>query len=196
MGNCLITRRGGSGGGGTTPSLPTGYTSIDYVNTGTGTNGQSAFELQSYIPQKADTIKIVTITPSTVDSEAAFFGTNEGSDSYELYYDTSFNIRAYGNIFRCDNFSEQIAGSLTKNTTIAYFYNSADYVPRIGCYRIERYPYAGRIYLVTAYRSKTNEMLINLVPCIRTADSTVGMFDLVNQVFYTSTIGDPFTAPA
>lgn len=180
-----------SGGG----SLPSTYTQLEYVNCGAGTNRQSAFELQSYIPQKADTVKIVTITPSTVDSEAAFFGTNEGYDSYELYYDTSFDVESYGNPLRCDNFSEQIAGSLTKNTTIAYFYYNADYAPRIGCYRIERYTYTGRIYSVTAYRPKTNEMLIDLVPCVRIADSTVGMFDLVNQAFYTSTIGDPFTAP-
>ena len=187
-----------SGGG----SLPSAYSRIDYVNCGSGTNKQSGFTLQNYSLRADDVVEIVTTTPSFVDSEAAIFGNSNGG--YEIYYNPSFEVSDYGGYFTISNTAEQIAGGLIKNTTLATIRSSVSYKPNVGYYRSERYPYVGRMYSCRVLRpiadasgtaTGQQKVLIDLVPCVRIADSTVGMFDLVYQVFYASDTGDPFTAP-
>lgn len=46
--------------------------------------------------------------------------------------------------------------------------------------------YRGKIYGVKIYNSKTNELLVNLVPCYRKSDNIAGLYDVVNKKFYSS----------
>lgn len=204
MGNCIITRRNySSGGGGGGESLPAGYVQLQYVNCGSGSNRQSGFTIWNCLRiYNGDIVEIITTKPSFVSSEAAIFGRSDGG--YEIYYDSSFNIQDYGGYFNISNTSEEIESGIIKNTTIATAISGTTYCPNIGYYRSGSYPYVGRLYscqirrpIKDALNTTTGQykILHNLIPCVRTSDSTVGMFDLIYQVFYPAVVGDPFTAP-
>lgn len=204
MGNVLISRRaflGGTGGGGGGGTLPSDYESLEYIICGAGSNHQSGFKIYNYKPRSNDFVLITTSQPSST-SEQDFFGYD---GYYSGYYENNV-VQVYGQLNKVSN-SQTTVGDIVKNETIYSFTSSVttNSNPQIGYYRANSYRFDGRIYYVKAYRelldrtgTATGNMrtLVELVPCKRKSDDVVGMFDLVYQIFYFSTVGDPFTAPS
>lgn len=203
MGNVLISRRaflGGTGGGGG-GTLPSDYESLDCIICGSGSNYQSGFKIYNYKPRSGDYFLIITSPPSTT-SERAFFGYD---GAYDGYYEND-EIKAYGTLNKVSSSRTTVSGVI-KDETIYSFTSSvsSNTNPQIGYYRANSYRFDGKIYYAKAYRelldstgTATGNMktLVELVPCKRKSDDVVGMFDLVYQIFYPSTVGDPFTAPS
>lgn len=181
--------------------LPDAYRQIDYVQCGTGSNQQSGFVLKNLEVTSKHICEMVTITPPYVNTEAGFWGVD--GQNVEIYYDSSFELADYGVAELISNSTELTPDGFTKNTTRMKHTGASRFDINIGYYRAGRYPYVGRIYsckfmlpIVDANGNSTGreKVLIDLVPCVRISDGVVGMFDLVNQVFYQSrTDLDPFT---
>lgn len=194
MGNVLISRRaflGGTGGGGG-GTLPSDYESLEYVKCGSGTNKYSGFVLYNYIPRYEDYVNTITTKPSG-NGESAFLG----GQNIEGYYKAgeikgwdsdSFALISYTDI------SGQPNDSIFKFKRSSGYYNDpTGTLIKIGYYTTD-YKYNGKIYYIKFYNN--SKTLIELIPCKRKSDNVVGMFDLVHQEFYSSTVGDPFTAPS
>lgn len=201
MGNVLISRRaflGGTGGGGG-GTLPSDYESLEYIICGSGSNHQSGFSIYNYKPQSGDYF-LMTTSPSSSTSEQAFFGYD---GAYEGYYQQD-ETKAYGYISKISS-SRTVVGGVIKDETIYSFTQTSNTNPQIGYYRANSYRFDGKIHYAKAYQEILDSTgtatgnfrtLVELVPCKRKSDDVVGMFDLVYQIFYLSTVGDPFTAPS
>ena len=53
--------------------------------------------------------------------------------------------------------------------------------------------FKGRFYGMKIYKTESQQIMLDLRPAIRTADNVVGIYDQINDVFYTD---ESFTAPA
>jgi hypothetical protein len=58
-------------------------------------------------------------------------------------------------------------------------------------YSPNRYFFTGKIYYFQWLRD--NQLLLDLVPCYRKSDNEIGMYDLVNDTFYTNASSGTFT---
>lgn len=201
MGTCYIVRKGGGAAessGGNAHTLPSEYTQIDYLICGQG-NEVSGFSLYNCAITVGDILEAITTTSETT-SESAFFG----GTSLEAYYNNG-SLNGYSALTYDSNNAELIEnGTLTKNTSLFHFSSSAAEPFYIGYYQPVRYPYYGRIYSIRIFRylkdvsgvaTEQEELVIDLIPCIKNEDNTVGLFDLIHQIFYPS-LYNPFVAPS
>lgn len=186
---------GGGGGGGST--LPSGYTQIEYVEC--PSSGQTGFAITDYSVIAYDILESLTMPYQLSSDESAFAGI---ADSVELYYhnDSALNwidgseiwvfdyqerpsVQAYEQYYHKTMVGSDFSGNFT-----------------VGYYKLGSEQFVGRIYKFKIYRTSDlyNDISVihNFVPCIRDSDDKVGMYDIVDEVFYSSTTGTEFVAPS
>lgn len=171
-------------------SLPDAYQQVEYID-----GSASGAVIDTGVQPNQDTWAEIKVTPLAITGDA-LFGTKGNSDNLDwrffnhnstLYFDYK-NIRSS-------------AGSFTVNTTKTVYLRPME---KLDPYSV---PYdvfingASRTltakaqwYYVKIYEGDT--MLRSFVPCYRKTDNVVGMYDLVNGVFYTSVGSGAFTAGA
>lgn len=178
------------------PTVPDGYTKIDYVEC-PSTSEPCGFTLDYTI--YAYDIHEVVIEPTYLNGEIGFAGI---SDAYELYIDNdTIGIwsQTSGWLIALQSAQSVEIGNTYKLKAIhTRDYNSNSW--SIGYYSLTKYIYKGRIHGYKIYRpwgTDTEVTLIHdLVPVIRNSDNKVGMYDMVENVFYSSATGTEFVAPS
>lgn len=185
MGDLLIRRRemllAESGG-----RLPTGYREVEYV----ASAGNVWFYIYASENQGAflsgDVLQFRMMKTSGETSEEGLIGRRTGtgvaSNSCELYI-KSGAIRHWGLIILL---SPSDGSSLSQNVVydVSARLNNGFQSVCIFAYRENVYPFTGRFYSLSVTRSDSK--IADLVPCVRTADSKAGMYDILNGVFYPS----------
>ena len=92
------------------------------------------------------------------------------STAYDVYYDDSLK-------------ASDISLSL-------YEYFSGNPLSVLG---VKSFPFVGQFYGMKVYKTESQQIMLDLRPAIRTADNVVGIYDQINDVFYTD---ESFSAPA
>ena len=182
----------------TTPRLPAGYEQLDYVIC--PQSGQAGFEITGYTPIQYD-IQECKTSPYSLPTEsttADFSGTwNSHNPHYQLYYDSN-SIKFYERDFAA-------TALLPSRAAVV----NGEYISRlkiektlsdsicIGYTKLNEYVFTGAIYYYRIWRlTNENTLIYDFVPAKRTSDNKVGMYERINDVFYPSTTGTDFEAPA
>lgn len=170
-----------SGGGSSEPGVPSGYQEVQYLQC---TDHQG---IQLAIDIKGKLICLDISQNSITSSESGFSGCYVGSSSIVEMYLKNGTIYIYSKAPDCDN---AIISSITagQKYRVAYvFLTSGISVFNIGFYRSGMYPFAGKIYRaeVTDPNGGTSLHML-LKPCYRLSDNEPGMYDVINDVFYTN----------
>ena len=172
--------------------LPSGYTEIDYVEC--PSTGAAGFAISNYTLTWYDVVESLTM-PYQVQNEAAFAGIAE---FFELYFDQErAKVWASGDK-KLDFLEEQNAPA----NELCYHRGMSNYswsFPfTVGYYKTDNYLFNGRIYYLKIYSttnlSKGISVIHYFIPCIRNSDNKVGMYDIINDTFYSSTTGTEFVA--
>ena len=103
---------------------------------------------------------------NTNDSKLTPLTTNDGSKYSWHYENRIFSIPDLGLTYDA---SSATFGGTTANLRLFYGYNANS---------------KGKIYRYTHYKSGVK--VIDLIPCYRKSDNVIGMYDIVNDVFYTN----------
>lgn len=173
-----------SGGGGGS-LLPPDYQEVEYLSV----TGTQYVTLSNAIKQYS-IVEISSSLTSQTSGEMAFAG-NSDSPYIEFYY-TSTQLKTYqsGN----NNSFIDIVGAINwalntrYNQAVFSLYNASRSF-QVGVYRAGSYPFTGRIYAAGIRDLKSNgayDYSYKLVPCYRKSDNEPGMYDVVNNVFYTN----------
>lgn len=184
-----------SSGGGT--GLPTGYTAIEYIEC--PASGQAGFVLENLTIDAYDVIEFLTMPYEVPSSDEAAFAGIE--DMYEFYYnDGSALVWVDGSEIMVFDYQERpvaVANTQYYHKSLPTDYYTGDFA--VGYYSLGNYQFKGRIYKFKIHRNSDMYHDIATVydfrPCTRDSDGKVGMYDIVNDVFYSSTTGTEFVAP-
>lgn len=168
-------------GGGSEPAVPSGYQEVQYLQC---TDYQA---VQLSFAVKGKLICLDISQNSITSSESGFAGCYVGSSSIVETYLKNGTIYIYSKAPDIDN---AIISSITADQKyrVAYvFLTSGISVFNIGFYRSGMYPFAGKIYRaeVTDPNGGTSLHML-LKPCYRLSDNEPGMYDVINDVFYTN----------
>ena len=176
--------------------LPDGYTQLDYVET--PSSGQAGFEITGYTATDYDIHETKTM-PYRFGAEAGFCGCDNGS-ALELYYTSSGDLKVYSLDSCIDLIGSRSASLNNAYVTKAMIKSTYKSGFKIGYYKLQNYPFYGRIYYYNVYRPARDveniTLLYNFIPCKRNSDNKIGFYDAVNDTFYSSTTGTEFVAPA
>lgn len=185
--------------------LPSEYTQVDYLQS----NGKQYID--------------IGVKPSTVISTKTIFSVNDvnaernyiygtfsgtGINRYQISYTSSFILIGYGSLHErnttttVDNnkhYLEEKNGQLTiDNVNVSSLSSTFDdealNIYLFACNgngTISNYSNGTKIYLFEVYNSGT--LIRKLVPCYRNSDNVAGMYDVVNNVFYTNNGTGAFT---
>ena len=186
-----------------TSILPEGYTEVDYiessgtqyVNTGFKPTSNTKYELDIDSINSNDTAYII----GTIDGNSnrnniyltsngyfsAGYGSAYQSTTIKFQANTKYNIKLDKNLFYIDNV---LAYSFTEetfnNTVTSYLFarNNGGTIDRLTSMKL----YSCKIY-------DNNIIVRNFIPCYRNSDNEIGLYDLVNNVFYTNAGTGTFT---
>ena len=169
-----------SGGGGSEPAVPSGYQEVEYLQ---------CSDYQGIRLDIAATGKIICIDISqdaTSSNESGFAGYYSASNPLAEMYAKNGNIYVYS---RYPDIDYTLIASITAGAKYRAAYVFLSSIPAfvIGFYRSDRYPFAGKIYraeVMDANGGATLHMLLK--PCYRISDNEPGMYDVINNVFYTN----------
>lgn len=173
--------------------LPDGYTQLDYVEC--PQSAWAGFTIPNYTYKGYDILESKTM-PYQVTTLAAFAG-----------YKTSGIVLGYENsttrLYAGQN-AVDLIGTQEATVNNIYYHRGLKTVDisefNVGYYRDDNYPFYGRIYYFRIYRcDNTSEgisMIYNFIPAKRLSDNKIGLYDAVNDTFYSSTTGTEFVAPS
>lgn len=194
------------------PPTPDPYTFIEYV----AINNYAGFTV-SYFPNlKEDTIifdaavdgslnRLLFISRTTNDSSYRYnvYTSNSQMRFLSIYKGSWMN----STIFSADGYNvrhefkvvgKQTAYDLYYDSNLKaadlslneYNYSAANSLLVLGH---GSYPFTGKFYGMRVYKTESLQLMLELRPAIRTADGAVGIYDQVNDIFYTD---GSFSAPA
>lgn len=169
-----------SGGGGSEPAVPSGYQEAEYLQ---------CSDYQGIQLDIAATGKIICIDISQdaiSSSESGFAGYYSSYSPLAEMYAKNGDIYVYS---RTPDIDYALIASITAGAKYRAAYVFLSSVPAfvIGFYRSDRYPFAGKIYRVEVTDANGGASLHMLLkPCYRISDDEPGMYDVINDVFYTN----------
>lgn len=201
----------------TLDTLPAGYGHVDYVKT----SGAAYVELNYYVT--VNTKVVGTATCDTFNNDAALFGTRQGSGNNEfvmwmqqqstdptnmltgfVYGSNNWSTSTDANGGRTApyhqgdqyNFEASVAGGLKINNQLLHNvtnYGNPSYTKLcvFACNGYSRGIYNGKMYQFKLYENDT--LSAKLIPAVRLSDNAVGFYDVINNIFYTSSASTPFT---
>ncbi len=187
-------------------SVPSGYQQVEYIKS----NGTQYIDTK-VTPNQNTSVELVF--NALVSGNQDFFGTSKTSDAYVYgFYDGA--IKAYDNYNDdASPYNGHISGKMTltkrKNVTtvtgthnFTYTHRSATFTASHSMYLFARWKSYGayRPATMECYSFKVwdnNTLIRNFVPCYRISDGVRGLYDNVNDVFYTNgnTGGSDFDIP-
>ena len=179
--------------------LPSEYEQLEYIIC-PSFSAQAGFSIAESIPNNTIFDFTTALTEST-NSEIAFGGYSTGN-TYELYY-KNMQGTLYGAINDLNGFAGKSIQINTPYRMIArantpYNLNGIN----IGYYRLNDYKFKGIIYHAKIYNfvnvgvGDKENVLYEFYPAKRKSDNKIGMYERVNDVFYSSTTGTEFEAPS
>lgn len=162
------------GGGG---RLPAEYQEVEYLYT----NGSNFITLALPIPTPNISIRVMKTNTTTSDQGCVGY-----NNVAELYF-SGGKIYAWSRI----SLVSPTQGTAVPNNTIidisailTYTSSNPQYL-NIGQYTKNAYIFYGNIYRAILTDGQGTE-IFNLIPCYRKADNEPGMYDIVNNAFYTN----------
>ncbi len=179
--------------------LPYGYTQIDYIES-TGTQ----YIDTGYIPVQNDEFEIKNIT-SSVDNDAAIISAGTGtyqliilqvqqSGTYYKYFATGnaahFNQSGYDNSTIVLNKDGEIYVDGNLKTT-SYYGGGVNSSLNIFRRANDTSYFVGRIGELIITNNNIEKR--HFIPCYRNSDNEVGLYDIVNNTFYTNAGAGTFT---
>ena len=195
-----------------TSILPSEYTQVDYIESSgtqyinTGLFPDSNLKVETKI-EVTSTNQDITVFGSSLASSGGnslggyyhltpynnkwYYGANssEGNGgSYSATAGTQYEI-----IFNDEDNGIKINGtSIASNKTFVGISDSTLTISRRGTSSARRF---GRFkyFYFKIYNKDTNALVRDYIPCYRNSDNVVGMYDLVNNVFYTNAGAGAFT---
>ena len=201
----------------TLDTLPAGYGHVDYVKT----SGAAYAYLDYYVT--VNTKVVGTATCDTFNNDAALFGTRQGSGNNEfvmwmqqkstdptnmitgfVYGANTWSTSTDANNGRTApyhqgdqyDFEASVAGGLKINNQLLhnvtnYGNPSSTKLCVFACNGYSRGIYNGKMYQFKLYENDT--LSAKLIPAVRLSDNAVGFYDVINDIFYTSSASTPFT---
>lgn len=196
-----------------TTQLPSGYTQVDYIessgtqyiDSGILPSENIGFEIDftphndmnrttartifgSRTTWKSNGYQLTTYTEGTLNGGHFLFGTNDTASlirhSAYMQKDVRCQISFLNDVFKAANGDEtNIQGTFSNVSKNIYLF---------GC--IENRPF--ELSTTTLYKLKfydNGNLIRDFIPCYRNSDNEVGLYDLVNDVFYTNQGTGSFT---
>lgn len=182
-------------------SLPTEYQQVEYIeSTGTqyidtGVTGKNTLSFYVKTNSGANTLFGAEDTTDTNKCMAIAGSTWEGNDTDYIRYLTTNGIPLVVKLSSYDNYVLEIS-----NTKATVYYdkqsNTISLTPTDNTVNYTIYLFARnkdgiassfsarKIYLFKIYESDV--LIRDFIPCYRKADNVIGLYDLVNNVFYTN----------
>lgn len=191
--------------------FPAGYTQVDYIES-TGTQ----YIDTGYIPDYINGYKIeCEVCPTELSNRYCILSGYNVTNSISLEITQQNTARAYF-LYDSNRALNKILGTITsnKNTLIIEYLNgrfthtlngetSSETINLLGTANESMYMFVDRqLRYSTFYKPlkmykcklyNNNYLIRNFVPCYRNSDNEVGMYDLVNGVFYTNQGTGAFT---
>ena len=186
-------------------SIPNGYTRVDYIqssgtqyiNTGISPTVNTGFKIKASLTTENNTDKI--LIGSRVGSNRFWldfdgsqtpkkimygYGSYYGLQNYDINtdYEIEFNYNGTKKI-TINGTTQNMSGTYDATSSIPMYIFRANYsTAYYGSYKL---------YYCKIYDGTT--LVRDLIPCFRNSDNVVGLYDLVNNVFYTNLGGGSFT---
>lgn len=178
--------------------LPDAYEQLDYIIC-PSFSASAGFSISDAMPGYTIIDFTVSLIEST-NSEIAFGGYN-GGNKYEFYV-KNMTGAVFSNAIDLNGFSK----SMQINTPYRLISMGTNWAGisgiSIGYFRIDAYIFKGRIHHVKLFNYEnvgvgdTENVLYEFYPAKRKSDNKIGMYERVNDVFYSSTTGTEFEAPS
>ena len=194
------------------PPTPDPYTFLDYV----AVNECSGF-LVSYLPNlREDTIIFDAAIEGSIN-RFLFLTESQNASAVRWYYGRNNNRMIFASIYNgewvnddrfiVDGFNvRHVLKVVGKQITYDVYYddnlkasdkslNDYNYavINRLRLFGTTTYKFIGKFYGMKVYKTESLQIMLDLRPAIRTADNVVGIYDQINDVFYTD---ESFSAPA
>ena len=177
-------------GGSSDPSLPSEYQEVEYLED----DGNSWFVI-NVACNSNDIVRCWTMLYQIQSTESGFAGTEVSG--WDLYYTSSQILSYYVGV--------DFLGTRSASTNVKYeSYVQLDRTKSYflwGRYRPDNYPFIGRLYKFYLFRAVSDapsnsamRTMCALIPCYRKADNVVGVYDVINNAFYTNQGSGTFTA--
>lgn len=177
------------GGGGGNSRLPAGYTEVEYLQS----DGNQYID--TGWAAKAGEVLTLEVALSSGTGESAFGGY---ADQVELYFKgnsaSSMTLNVWSNFTKA-TVLEKHNGSIVYNQKyplkIRFDSDQTDGTVYLFRYRLDRYPFTGRIYPVLV-ENASGEKVHHFIPCFN-SDSEYGMYDIAADKFHGNLGSGAFT---
>lgn len=163
------------------PRLPIEYQEVEWigVHNNNSSNSSAYLELAPALFKQGYSATIKVKQTTNISNENGFFGRVGNTGYFELYYNGG-EIKAWGavvlqSVIYGEEFDVCVAIKKNEDATLL----------NLLTYRPDRYLFAGRVFGAT-FCDAANNVVGDLVPCYKVADGVIGMYDLINNVFYTN----------
>ena len=201
LGADLVFQKGGSG-----PSLPTGYTKLDYVetpsdssvyiNTGVTATNTTGFKIDAYtydanassgygclfggrVTSNSSDFQLTTYTGTSGWAGTLRRGTSSENYNAHIPTTTRFTASLIGDVLTIGGSSYTTAANIASGKTIYLFALNNNGTA-------DQFSHA-RIYSFKLYSGTT--AILNYVPCYRDSDHEIGFYDTVNGTFVSPASG-------
>lgn len=164
-----------SGGEGD-PTLPAEYQEVEYIQ---------CYDYQHILLGQGVLWKIVSIDVSqdAISSSESGFAGYDGGGRPEFYFKNG-NVYWYSSAPSIDSaIISGVTSGERVNVTVTFLTSSSNF--RIGCYRLDNYPFQGKIYRAEI-KQQNNGVRTLFKPCYRKADDVIGFYDLIGGTFFTN----------
>ena len=183
-------------------SLPEEYQQVEYIES-TGTQyiltdfvptGDLKVEGKIYTEKQNTEMAIV----GTVEYASVEIGYSSTNNRFFMYSNDSIGLTPQNSIYNtileftaklsATNPTKELilhnidGGVITTGATLNDNYTNLKL--QIFCVREQKYKFIGRLYKLKFYDNGV--LMCNFVPCYRRSDNVIGMYDIVNDVFYTN----------
>lgn len=184
--------------GGKKGILPSGYTQLNYIENQSGKN--SCFSVSQSLGFRV----AFEFAPNlqSMGIYSCMFGANRNFQAAFQSTGKAYMGNAASNgVFFIDGVKAAVECGISTTSTSSYYYvDNADTGLRRGstattwyffaATETGQFPARGKMYSFKMWNSN-NELIMNLIPC-KDPNNICGMYDIVNNVFYSSTTSDPF----
>lgn len=206
----------GGGGGG----LPAGYTQVSGIKSVANISGGTRAYINTCIVPNVNMRVVVSgITAQSVGSAGFIFGSRTSTQVDRFWMVTWNDMFKYG---FGDDHNDDITSALSQQPFDADFNFNSNHEMKVNGVAKRPHNYSGNTYTKPIYLFGLNNggtldatqfeamtistfkvfrnyadslPIMDMIPCVRDSDSTVGMYDIVSNTFFTSAGGADFIVP-
>lgn len=186
--------------GGKKSILPSGYTQLNYIENQRGKTSRF------FVSQSVDFRVAFEFAPNLLSISGTYscmFGANSNFQAaFQPTGKAYIGNAASSAVFFATDVKALVECDITKNASTANYYvdgvdtgirraSSASTWCFFAATTTGQFPAGGKMYSFKMWNNN-DELIMNLIPC-KDTNNVCGMYDIVNNVFYSSTSSDPFT---